>query len=245
MGPRETFTGFFKAEKLRKRHPPALPPKPEGYVPGKPKRQEEIPPIPPMDPNTLVHREILAYVEPLTAAQRSAARYSTNSMSKFVLLPALAPADRPKSWPRAFSINAELELFVPRHAHHLTHFEKPRLMAHNSALSYVSPGHTQAQVMDQLLQLAATQFALDLSERQRWRFELIGTCDSVRNSTVPAEFKSLMDASKKGGWTWTLKIIEVERNGFGLWSSSGRTPRQPIAVDTKSVQAPPGTVREV
>ncbi|KAK3660775.1 hypothetical protein LTR56_000533 [Elasticomyces elasticus] len=239
------------AARLRPSNPPPLPPKPVGYIPKKPKgkqpaqRDVVVPPsrrppvpgpaiespsaakhdimtrremeIPPRTPNTIGP----SMASTPTSTHQLITQPPRESIYKFRELPNVPERQRARDWPHAFTVNVEVQLLKPRHLYWLGRPPPLELIGRVETIPYMSMIHSHEQMQDQLVRLAGDIFKLNLWEIDRWRYSLVGSCDSVRDSAVSVDFAELLAASKKGGWTWTLSIVEVKKDNRGRWASLG------------------------
>ncbi|KAK5719016.1 hypothetical protein LTR17_015441 [Elasticomyces elasticus] len=239
------------AARLRPSNPPPLPPKPVGYIPKKPKgkqpaqRDVVAPPtrrppvpglaiespsatehdiitrremeIPPRTPNTIGP----SIASSPTSTHQLITRPPRESVYKFRELPNVPEQQRARDWPHAFTVNVEVQLLKPRHLYWLGRPPPLEVIGRVETIPYMSMIHSHEQMQDQLVRLAGDIFKLNLWEIDRWRYSLVGSCDSVRDSAVSVDFAELLAASKKGGWTWTLSIVEVKKDNRGRWASLG------------------------
>lgn len=83
---------------------------------------------------------------------------------------------------------------------------------------YISTPH-HSDIIDHLLLLAETGFGLDLSERSKWRYNLLARCQDYNGCVSAENAEFVVSASRQGGWTWTLMLVEIERSARGVWES--------------------------
>ncbi|KAK4963249.1 hypothetical protein LTR10_000877 [Elasticomyces elasticus] len=239
------------AARLRPSNPPPLPPKPVGYIPKKPKgkqpaqrdvvaqpsRRPSVPgpaiespsatkhdimtrremEISPRTPNTIGP----SMASSPTSTHQLITQPPRESVYKFREVPNVPERQRARGWPHAFTVNVEVQLLKPRHLYWLGRPPPLEVIGRVETIPYMSMIHSHEQMQDQLVRLAGDIFKLNLWEIDRWRYSLVGSCDSVRDSAVSVDFAELLAASKKGGWTWTLSIIEVKKDNRGRWASLG------------------------
>ncbi|TKA61664.1 hypothetical protein B0A55_05267 [Friedmanniomyces simplex] len=241
---------FNAAAKLRPSRPPPVPPKPVDYKAKNNKAQREPAAkrsIPSSNKGTAGATAMSksAAMSKQTATESQVTKPQRTSIGKFALLPNIASTDRPRDFPHPFSVNVELQLLQPRHLYKLNDLPQPEVVAHQGTIVYISPSHTHEQMRDQLVLLASTVFPLDLSDTERWRCSLTGSCDAAaRDSVISADFGAIVSASKQGGWTWMLSLVEVIKNNRGRWSTVGLVD-PPVILDPRGVHAIKAKMREV
>ncbi|KAK0817710.1 hypothetical protein LTR75_003045 [Friedmanniomyces endolithicus] len=226
---------FDAAAKLRPSNPPPVPPKPVTYNPKKALAKHQ-PPASAVKPSSG-----LAVASPTIGSNPSftetqAMHPKRVSIGQFALLPQIAASNRPREFPHPFSVNVELHLLRPCHLYKLPDLQHPDILAQHGTVAYISPSHSLEQMRNQLVVLASTLFGLNLSDSERWRCSLTGSCDAARDSATSADFGAIMSASRQGGWTWTLSLVEVIKNERGRWSTMG-VVEAPIVLDPRGVNA--------
>ncbi|KAK0252959.1 hypothetical protein B0A54_14403 [Friedmanniomyces endolithicus] len=225
---------FDAAAKLRPSNPPPVPPKPVTYNPKRVLREQQ-PPAGALKPSGFAGASPPIGSNP-SFTETQAMHSRRVSIGQFALLPRIAASDRPREFPHPFSVNVELHLLRPCHLYKLPNLREPDILAQHGTVAYISPSHSLEQMRDQLVVLASTLFGLNLSDTERWRCLLTGSCDAARDSATSADFGAIVSASRQGGWTWTLSLVEVIKNERGRWSSMG-VVEAPIVLDPRGINA--------
>ena len=92
------------------------------------------------------------------------------------------------------------------------------------SIAYVPTSHSWKAVVNDLFTTAAATFGLggliDIKERKRWGYTLVAGCAGHESSVNDENGDFVLHASKQGGWSWRLYIVEVEREADGRWESA-------------------------
>ncbi|KAK1071994.1 hypothetical protein LTR12_015947 [Friedmanniomyces endolithicus] len=226
---------FDAAAKLRPSNPPPVPPKPVTYTPNNTKAKQR-PQNKAAQPSLSLGVAKAKIGNSPSFTETQAMHPRRVSIGQFALLPQITASNRPREFPHPFSVNVELHLLRPCHLYKLLDLREPDILAQHGTVVYISPSHSLEQMRDQLVVLASTLFGLNLSDTERWRCSLTGSCDAARDSATSADFGAIVSASRQGGWTWTLSLVEVIKNERGRWSTMG-VVEAPVVLDPRGVNA--------
>ena len=156
-------------------------------------RPPRPPPVPPKDPMVHALKDFQTLPPRPSGLLRSASGRTTEAYVTFHLL-------TPQALGGADGVLCEQSLFI-----HL-----PRNQSFRRTVYH-------------LLATAESLFGLDLSEESKWRFKLTASCaalDGTPPSVVGKEsLDCLMSATREGGWSWRLRVMEMEKAVGRRWQS--------------------------
>ena len=88
---------------------------------------------------------------------------------------------------------------------------------------YISASHSVAYTVHELVGKAATAFGIgglvEEMEGRRWVCAVVVACEGFDIALGEGNKGFVFSASRQGGWSWRVYVVEVERDGRGGWES--------------------------